>query len=78
MTRKIYRFSQFVPSWNTSMMTEWPEFPHRYSDARHDATLIFHASCIRMKQASTAKLAEMEPKAHRGHGSRRPSVTPSR
>jgi len=78
MTRKIYRFSQIVPSSNTSLMTEGLEFPYRYSDARHDAVLIFHASRMRMKQASTTKLAEMYPEAHRYRRFRRPSATPGR
>ncbi|CAH1653273.1 Maleate isomerase [Chelatococcus asaccharovorans] len=65
MGRGAFRIGQIVPSSNTTMETEVPEFLRSYAAARGDVSFTFHSSRMRMKHVRKEELAAMDADSHR-------------
>lgn len=65
MTKRTVRVGQIVPSSNTTMETEVPEFLRRFALDRNDIAFTFHSSRMRMKHVRKEELAAMDADSHR-------------
>jgi maleate isomerase len=63
--KRIIRVGQIVPSSNTTMETEVPEFMRRFAETRSDIRFTFHSSRMRMKHVRKEELAAMDADSHR-------------
>ena len=65
MTKRIIRVGQIVPSSNTTMEAEVPEFLRRFAEDRSDIEWTFHSARMRMKHVRKEELAAMDADSHR-------------
>ena len=65
MSTRLYRVGQIVPSSNTTMETEVPQFMQRFAAQRAGIEFSFHASRMRMKHVKKEELAAMDADSHR-------------
>ena len=65
MDPKLFRIGQIVPSSNTTMETEIPEFLRAFAAQNADVAFSFHSSRMRMKRVTASELASMDADSHR-------------